>query len=51
MGGNESKTDVENGKIQNSFFVGSAMAAKYTPEGNGLAGEGWNITPDVIAAS
>ena len=26
------------------------MAAKYTPEGEGLAGEGWNIKPDVIAA-
>ena len=26
------------------------MAAKYTPEGEGLAGEGWNIKPDVVAA-
>ena len=25
------------------------MAAKYTPEGEGLAGEGWAIKPDVIA--
>ena len=24
------------------------MAAKYTPEGEGLAGEGWAIKPDVI---
>ena len=25
------------------------MAAKYTLEGDGLAGGGWNITPEVIA--
>ena len=31
-------------------IVGSAIAAKYTPEGEGLAGEGWNIKPAVIAA-
>ena len=24
------------------------MAAKYTPEGERLAGEGWNIKPDVF---
>ena len=24
------------------------MAAKYAPEGEGLAGEGWNIRPEVI---
>ena len=49
VGGDESKTHVVYGKIQISFFVGGAMAAKYTPEGEGLAGEGWNIKPDVIA--
>ena len=26
------------------------MAAKFTPEGDGLAGGGWNIEPDVISA-
>ena len=30
--------------------MGNAMAAKYIPEGEGLAGEGWNIKPEVIAA-
>ena len=24
------------------------MAAKFTPEAEGLAGEGWNIKPDVL---
>ena len=38
------------GKIQISFFVGGAMAAKFTPEGEGLAGEGWIFKPDVISA-
>ena len=41
VNGDESKIHVVYGKIQISFFVGSAMAAKYTPEGEGLAGEGW----------
>ena len=39
-GGDESKIHVVYGKIQISFFVGGDMAAKYTPEGHGLAGEG-----------
>ena len=48
--GDESKIHVVYGKLQISFFVGSAMAAKYTPEGEGLAGEGWAIKPEVISA-
>ena len=47
--GDESRIHVVYGKIQISFFIGSAMATKYTPEGEGLAGEGWDIKPDVIA--
>ena len=47
VGGEESKIHVVHGKIQISFFLGGAMAAKYTPEGEGLAGEGWNFKPDV----
>ena len=47
--GSESKIHVVYGKIQISFIVGSAMAAKYTPEGEGLAGEGWAIKPDIIS--
>ena len=50
VGGDESKTYVVYSKIQISFFVGGVMAAKCIPEGEGLAGEGWNIKPDVIAA-
>ena len=50
VGGNESKINVGSGKIQKSFFVGSATAAKYAPEGEGLAGEGWSIKFDVIEA-
>ena len=48
--GDESKIHVVYGKNQISFFVGSAMAAKYTPEGEGLAGEGWAIKPEVISS-
>ena len=48
-GEDESKINVV-GTIQISFFVWNAMAAKYTFEGESLAGEGWNIKPDVIAA-
>ena len=40
VGRNESKTHLVSGKIDMSFFVGSAMIAEYTPEGQGLAGEG-----------
>ena len=47
MGGQESKINVVYGKLQISFF---AMAAKFTPEGEGLAGEGWNIKPEVVSA-
>ena len=38
--GTKSKIHVVYCKIQISFFVGSAIAAKYT-EGEGLAGEEW----------
>ena len=48
--GDESKIYVVYSKIEISFFVGGVMAAKCIPEGRGLAGEGWNIKPDVIAA-
>ena len=50
VGGNESKINVVYGKTKISFFVGSAIAATYTLEGEVLAGEGWNIKPDVIEA-
>ena len=36
-------------KFKLSFFIGSAMAATYTCEGQGLAGEGWSIKPEVLA--
>ena len=38
-------------KIKISFFVGGAMAAKYAPEGDGLAGEGWNSEPESLPQS
>ena len=47
---NESKINVVKGKIQTTFFVRSAIAAKYTPEGERLAREGWNIKTDVTSA-
>ena len=50
VGGSESKINVVYGKVQISFLVGSAVAAKYTLEGEGLAGEGWSIKFDVIEA-
>ena len=34
--GDESKIHIVHGKIQISFFIGSTMAAKYTPEGEVL---------------
>ena len=40
VGGDESKINDGNGKIQTSFFVESAIAAKYAREGEGIAGEG-----------
>ena len=43
------KSTLSTVKKQISFFVGNAMAAKYTPEGEGLAGEGWAIKQDVIS--
>ena len=46
MGGDESKIHVVCGNIQKSFFV----AAKYTPEGDGLAGEGWISEAEEIQA-
>ena len=49
VGGNKSKIHVVCGKIQITLFVAGAMAAKYTPEGEGLAGEGWTIKPEVLA--
>ena len=48
MGGIESQINVVYGKIQISFFVGNAIAAKYTLEGEGLAREGWSLKFDVI---
>ena len=45
VNGDESKIHVVYGKNLTSFFVGSAVAAKYTLEGEGLAGEGWTIKP------
>ena len=39
----KSKIFVVYGNIQISFFVGSAIFAKCSPEGEGLAGEGWDI--------
>ena len=47
VGGNETKINVVYGKIQICFFEGNAMAAKYSPEGEGLAGEGWSLKFDV----
>ena len=47
--GDRSKIHVVYGKIQTSFFVGSAMAANCTPEGEGLAGKGWDVKSEVIA--
>ena len=50
VGRDESKIHVVNGKTQTSFFVEGAMAAKYTPERDGLAGESWIIKPEVFTA-
>ena len=45
----ESQIHVVHGKNQMSFFVGSAMAAKYTPEGEGHARNGWTVKSEGIA--
>ena len=46
----KSKINVVYGSIQISFFVGSAIFAKCTPEGEGLAGEGWDIINSEVTA-
>ena len=51
MGGNASKINGVYGKNQISFFVSGALAAKFTPEREGLAGEGWNIKPNITGWS
>ena len=48
--GDESKINVVYGKLQKSLFAGGAMTAKFTPEGTCLAGEGWNVKPEVFSA-
>ena len=40
---------VVHGTIQICSFVDSAIAAKYTLEGEGLAGAGWNVKSEVMA--
>ena len=40
--GKEMKINVVYGKLQNSFFVHASLVTKYTPEGEGLANEGWD---------
>ena len=47
--GDKSKIHVVYGKIEISFSVRSTIAAKYTPEGKCLAGEGWDIKSEIIA--
>ena len=49
--GDESTISAVYGKnIQISFFVVGVMAAKFSPEGDDRAGEGWNIKSEVIFA-
>ena len=37
------RINVVHGKLQISFFVDKKLVAKYTPEGEGLANEGWDL--------
>ena len=48
VGGNEFHINVVFGNIQIIFFVGNAMAAKFTSEREGLAGQGRNLKLDII---
>ena len=47
--GDESKINVVYRKLQISFFIGRALAAKFTAEGEGLADQGCTINHDVIS--
>ena len=44
----EKKINVVYGKLQISFFVHESLVAKYTPEGKGLANEGWDLRMEEI---
>ena len=41
--GNDKKVNVVYGKLQVSFFVDKHLVAEKTPEGEGLASEGWDL--------
>ena len=41
--GHEKRINVVYGKLQISFFVNKGIVAKYTPEREGLANEGWDL--------
>ena len=46
--GNEKRINVVHGKLQINFFVGKKLVAKYIPEGEGLANEGWDLRMNEI---
>ena len=48
MKADESKINVICGKLQISLLIGRGMAAKFTPEGEGLADQEWIINHDII---
>ena len=46
----ESQINVICGKLQISFLIGRGLAAQFTPEGEGLANQGWKINHDIFGA-
>ena len=49
--GRRVQINVMYGKLQTSFLIGRGLAATFTPEGEGLADQGWTINHDIIGAS
>ena len=46
----ESQINVICGELQISVLIGRGLAAKFTPEREGLADQGWIINHDIIGA-
>ena len=46
----ESKINVIYCKLQISFLIGRGLAARFTPEGEGLADQGWTNNHDILGA-
>ena len=51
MKADESKINVIYGKLNISFLIVRGLAAKFTPEDEGLADQGWTANHDIMVPS